>query len=261
MSNQNISRRSAGLEINRVNTWTFQRFSASIDVGVDVRGETPARWRLKTWTYLESPSEPIPELGIAEGSGPVRYRQMPTIQILLSVTKDVGTDTDDGPGPGHRFVFTNDLALERYDDSTPGSGLPVDPLQRRAGTHSGVVTLVRVADATDDFFPDGSELWAYDATYKSTPSTTLLCRRGRSLHEAYPSFRARTAWIYQFGLRCAIPRSRLAGSRTRWSRRVSSVLIAAVPLRIRAAPRIGRQSESARMPIGIAGVRRSKETR
>jgi hypothetical protein len=91
---------------------------------------------------------------------------MPTIQILLRVTKDVGTDTDDPPGPGHRFVFTNDLALERYDDSTPGNGLPVDPLQRRAGTHSGVVTLVRVADATDDFFPDGSELWAYDATYK-----------------------------------------------------------------------------------------------
>jgi hypothetical protein len=91
---------------------------------------------------------------------------MPTIQILLRVTKDVGTDTDDPPGPGHRFVFTNDLALERYDDSTPGNGLPVDPLQRRAGTHSGVVTLVRVADATDHFFPDGSELWAYDATYK-----------------------------------------------------------------------------------------------
>jgi hypothetical protein len=49
---------------------------------------------------------------------------MPTTQILLSVTKDVGTDTDDGAGPGHRFVFTNDLALERCDDSTPGNGLP-----------------------------------------------------------------------------------------------------------------------------------------
>jgi hypothetical protein len=47
---------------------------------------------------------------------------MPTIQILVRVTKDVGTEGDDLPGQGHRFVFTNDLALERYDDSTPGTG-------------------------------------------------------------------------------------------------------------------------------------------
>jgi hypothetical protein len=91
---------------------------------------------------------------------------MTTIQILLLVTKGVGADTDDGPGPGHRRVFTNDLVLERYDDSTPGNGLPVDLEQRRAGTHSGVTTVVRVAGADDDFFPAGSELRAYDATYK-----------------------------------------------------------------------------------------------
>jgi hypothetical protein len=42
--------KSHGREINRFKTWTFQRFSASIDVGVDAGGETPARWRLKTWT-------------------------------------------------------------------------------------------------------------------------------------------------------------------------------------------------------------------
>jgi hypothetical protein len=91
---------------------------------------------------------------------------MPTIQILLRVTKDVGTDTDDGPGVGHRFVFTNDLALERYDDSTPGNGLPVNVAQRQAGTHTGVLMVVRIADANDDFFPDGSQLVQYEATYK-----------------------------------------------------------------------------------------------
>jgi hypothetical protein len=91
---------------------------------------------------------------------------MPTTQILLSVTKDVGTDTDDDAGPGHRFVFTNDLALERYDDSTPGNGLPLDPLQRRAGTHSGVLTLVRLADPNDEFFPDDSRLFQYEGTYR-----------------------------------------------------------------------------------------------
>jgi hypothetical protein len=91
---------------------------------------------------------------------------MTTIQILLRVTKDVGTDTDDGPGVGHRFVFTNDLALERYDDTTPGSGLPVNVEQRQAGTHTGVLMVVRVADPNDDFFPDGSQLVQYEATYK-----------------------------------------------------------------------------------------------
>jgi hypothetical protein len=101
-----------------------------------------------------------------DAAGRLDTEGMTTIQILLRVTKDVGTDTDDAPGVGHRFVFTNDLALERYDDSTRGSGLPVNVAQRQAGTHTGVLMVVRVADATDDFFPDGSELWAYDATYK-----------------------------------------------------------------------------------------------
>jgi hypothetical protein len=104
---------------------------------------------------------------------------MPTIQILLLVTKDVGTDTDDPPGPGHRFVFTNDLVLERYDDSTPGNGLPVNQEDRLAGTHSGVVTLVRVADATDEFFPDGSELWAYDATYRFNTLDNTPLQKGQ----------------------------------------------------------------------------------
>jgi hypothetical protein len=132
---------------------------------------------------------------------------MPTIQILLSVTKDVGTDTDDGPGPRHRFVFTNDLALERYDDSTPGSGLPVDPLQRRAGTHSGVVTLVRVADATDDFFPDGSELWAYDATYKFNTLDDTPLQKGQVTARGVVLFQGEDAWIYQFRLRSLVARA------------------------------------------------------
>jgi hypothetical protein len=43
---------------------------------------------------------------------------------------------------------------------------PQDEDQRLAGTHSGFVTLLRVAAANDRFFPDGSDLWEYDATYK-----------------------------------------------------------------------------------------------
>jgi hypothetical protein len=36
------------LEINRVSTWTFQRFSASIDIGGRYRGRTPTSRRHKT---------------------------------------------------------------------------------------------------------------------------------------------------------------------------------------------------------------------
>ena len=38
--------------------------------------------------------------------------------------------------------------------------------QRQAGTHTGVLTVLRVADANDDFFQDGSQLVQYEATYK-----------------------------------------------------------------------------------------------
>jgi hypothetical protein len=70
--------------------------------------------------------------------------------------------------PGKRFVFTNNLRLDRYDDSTPGSGLPEDPNDRMAGTHSGVETIVRVVEpgAVDPFFPSPSLLVQYEATYK-----------------------------------------------------------------------------------------------
>jgi hypothetical protein len=49
---------------------------------------------------------------------------MTTIQILVRVIQTFFTEL---PGPiaqGKRFVFSDNLVLERYDDSTPGSGLP-----------------------------------------------------------------------------------------------------------------------------------------
>jgi hypothetical protein len=91
---------------------------------------------------------------------------MTTIQILLFVTKDKGFEVPGPIEPGKRFVFTNDLRLDRYDDSTPGSGLPLDADDRRAGTHSGVVTIVRVAELGDLFFPVPSLLFQYEGTYK-----------------------------------------------------------------------------------------------
>jgi len=90
---------------------------------------------------------------------------MATIQILVRVKESFGTDVPDPPGQGHRFIFSDDLVLERYDDSTPGIGLPLDPDERRAGTQSGFQTLVRVAATGDLFFPAGSELWHYEGTH------------------------------------------------------------------------------------------------
>jgi hypothetical protein len=91
---------------------------------------------------------------------------MTTIQILLFVTKDKGHEVPGPIEPGKRFVFTNDLRLDRYDDSTPGNGLPSNADDRRAGTHSGVETIVRVAESGDLFFPVPSLLFQYEATYK-----------------------------------------------------------------------------------------------
>ena len=92
---------------------------------------------------------------------------MPTIKILVRKI-DEGTGFE-VPGPiqmGKRFIFTEDLVLEEYDDSTPGNGLPQNESERLAGTHSGVVTLVRVTQAGDRFFPVPSLLFQYESTYK-----------------------------------------------------------------------------------------------
>jgi hypothetical protein len=93
---------------------------------------------------------------------------MTTIQILVFVTEDIGHEVPGPIEPGKRFVFTNNLRLNRYDDSTPGSGLPQDPNDRMTGTHSGVETIVRVVEpgAVDPFFPSPSLLVQYEATYK-----------------------------------------------------------------------------------------------
>jgi hypothetical protein len=41
-------------------------------------------------------------------------------KILVRVIESFDVELPDPPGPGHRFLFSNDLVLERYDDSTPG---------------------------------------------------------------------------------------------------------------------------------------------
>jgi hypothetical protein len=91
---------------------------------------------------------------------------MTTIQILVRVIQSFDVSPPPPFNPGARFLFSNDLVLERYDDSTPGSGLPKKRKRRFAGTHSGFVTILRIAGPNDRFFPPGSLLLEYDAAYK-----------------------------------------------------------------------------------------------
>ena len=68
--------------------------------------------------------------------------------------------------------------MDRYDNRTPGNGrndLPQNAAQRPAGTHSGSVTLLRIAGATDRFYPAGSVVLEYEGTYRfnAVPNTPL----------------------------------------------------------------------------------------
>jgi hypothetical protein len=87
------------------------------------------------------------------------------VQVDVSVTPIEGRDPGPPDAPRYRFVFSDDLVLQRVDDKIPGPDLPESPQQRLAGTHSGFVTTLRVAAANDQFFPEGSMLFQYEGTY------------------------------------------------------------------------------------------------
>jgi hypothetical protein len=89
-----------------------------------------------------------------------------TFEIEVDMTATSVDGRLPGPtGPRHRFIFSDDLVLERIDNKKPGNGLPESPQNRLAGTHSGFATTLRVADANDKFFPEGSMLFQYEGTF------------------------------------------------------------------------------------------------
>ena len=96
------------------------------------------------------------------------------IEVRVTATTEVDVDVTTAPvegrlpgpaGPRHRFIFSDDLVLERIDNKRPGNGLPQSPQDRLAGTHSGFATTLRVADGNDKFFPEGSMLFQYEGTF------------------------------------------------------------------------------------------------
>jgi hypothetical protein len=94
---------------------------------------------------------------------------MPKIEILVNKFDSFDVEPPPPPVVGKRGFFSNDLVLERYDNRTPGNGpndLPQNAAQRRAGTHSESVTLLRIAGAHDRFYPAGSLVLGYEGTYR-----------------------------------------------------------------------------------------------
>ena len=89
-----------------------------------------------------------------------------TMEVEVEVTTTPVEGRLPGPsGPRYRFVFSDDLVLERIDNNMPGNGLPQSPENRLAGTHSGFATTIRIADANDRFLPEGGMLFQYEGTF------------------------------------------------------------------------------------------------
>jgi hypothetical protein len=102
---------------------------------------------------------------------------MAKIEIVLSAIEPIPPPL---PGPdlttaGDELTFTDDLVLKQYKGKTPGHGLPKKEKDRFAGTHSGVLTLLRIAGPGDRFFQPGTYVLQYLATYKfnDLPKTPL----------------------------------------------------------------------------------------
>jgi hypothetical protein len=91
------------------------------------------------------------------------------MQILVRViTPPVVAEFYPGPGgPGKRIIFSEDFLLERYDGAAQNNQL--------AGSHSGVVTTLRVAEANDRLYPEDSYLLLYEGIYRfnTVPNTPL----------------------------------------------------------------------------------------
>jgi hypothetical protein len=103
---------------------------------------------------------------------------MPKIEILVNKFDSFDLEPPPPPEVGKRGFFSNDLRLDRYDSRTPGNGrndLPQNAARRLAGTHSGSVTLLRIAGANDRFYPAGSLVLEYEGTYRfnAVPNTPL----------------------------------------------------------------------------------------
>jgi hypothetical protein len=76
---------------------------------------------------------------------------------MVVQTKNVYADFYPGPfGPGKTFVFSDNLNWRSIDNV---------PVAGAAGTHSGTVRVLRIADRKDAVFAKGIEVLEYEATW------------------------------------------------------------------------------------------------
>jgi hypothetical protein len=104
------------------------------------------------------------------------------IEFLVGVMTPVGANPaapPPNPAVGDQEVFDDDLVLKRYKNKTPGNGLPQNQQQRLAGTHSGTLTILRVAAANDRFYPQGALLIRYQGTYKFKTVANTPLKKGQ----------------------------------------------------------------------------------
>lgn len=87
------------------------------------------------------------------------------------------------------MILSSSATTTRRREMAPND-LPQNPAQRLAGTHSGILTLLRIAQAGDRFYPQGALVIQYQGTYrfKTLPHTPLqkgqVTARGVSVFKA-----------------------------------------------------------------------------
>jgi hypothetical protein len=127
---------------------------------------------------------------------PMKGAQMAKIEILVGIRLPVGAVQSlppANPVVGGQHAFDDDLVLKRYNNRTPGdrpNDLPKAEAQRFAGSHSGTVTLLRIAAPGDRFYPQGALVLQYVATYRfrAVPNTPL--QKGQVTAQGVSIFRA-----------------------------------------------------------------------
>jgi hypothetical protein len=107
---------------------------------------------------------------------------MAKIKIVVSVINPI-PPVPPGPDPttmGDELFFTEDVVLKQYKGKTPGHGLPKKEEEDRfAGTHSTVLTLMRIAGPGDRFFQLATFVFQYVATYRFNDLAKTPLKKGQ----------------------------------------------------------------------------------
>ena len=104
----------------------------------------------------------------------LRIKNGTTVRILVRVVSPPVVFEElkgSKPGPGHRFVFSEDLELVEYDG--------IAQKNRLVGSHSGFVTTLRIAGKRDKIYPKGSILMQYEGIYRFQSTLSTPVQKGQ----------------------------------------------------------------------------------